>query len=114
MWRGDGDVPESRARTARYSTVSRGLAKQLFAVLVKLGYMATIKISKRAGITSKQGLAITNKRDLYTVSVSGKQLTRFVLDVLRVKSNKFVGYRTFNRVYLDCDYYYMMNRSVVW
>src|SRR5438309_3736653 len=112
MWRGDGDVPESRARTARYSTVSRGLAKQLFAVLVKLGYMATIKISKRAGITSKQGLAITHKRDLYTVSVSGKQLTRFILDILRVKSNKFVGNREFNRGYLDSDYYYMPIRTV--
>ncbi|TMI22454.1 hypothetical protein E6H31_02085 [Candidatus Bathyarchaeota archaeon] len=112
MWRGDGDVPESGARTARYSTVSRGLAKQLFAVLVKLGYMATIKISKRAGITSKQGLAITHKRDLYTVSVSGKQLTRFILDILRVKSNKFVGNREFNRGYLDSDYYYMPIRTV--
>jgi len=112
MWRGDGDVPESGVRTARYSTVSRGLAKQLFAVLVKLGYMATIKISKRAGITSKQGLAITHKRDLYTVSVSGKQLTRFILDILRVKSNKFVGNREFNRGYLDSDYYYMPIRTV--
>ena len=112
MWRGDGDVTESGARTARYSTVSRGLAKQLFAVLVKLGYMATIKISKRAGITSKQGLAITHKRDLYTVSVSGKQLTRFILDILRVKSNKFVGNREFNRGYLDSDYYYMPIRTV--
>ena len=111
MWRGDGDVTESGARTARYSTVSRGLAKQLFAVLVKLGYMATIKIN-RAGITSKQGLAITHKRDLYTVSVSGKQLTRFISDILRVKSNKFVGNREFNRGYLDSDYYYMPIRTV--
>jgi helicase len=112
MWRGDGDITRSRARTARYSTVSRTLAKQLFAVLVKLGYMPTIKLSKRAGITSEQSLAITHQHDLYTVSVSGKQLARFLVDVLKVKSDRFAGNREFNRGYLDSNYYYMPIRKI--
>ena len=112
MWRGDGDVSKSGARTARYSTVSRVLAKQLFALLVKLGYMATIKVSKRAGITSEQGLAITHKHDLYTVSVSGKQLTRFMVEVLRVNPERASGNLEFNRGYLDSNYYYMPIRKL--
>src|SRR5438094_5837435 len=112
MWRGDGDVSKSGARTARYSTVSRVLAKQLFALLVKLGYMATINMSKRAGITSEQGLAITHKHDLYTVSVSGKQLTRFMIEVLRVNPERASGNREFNRGYLDSNYYYMPIRKL--
>src|SRR5436853_3292128 len=74
--------------------------------------MPAIRISKKAGITSKYGLAITHKHALYTVSVSGKQLSRFLGDILRVKSNKFVGNREFNRGYLDSDYYYMPIRTV--
>ena len=112
MWRGDGNITESGARTARYSTVSRGLAKQLFAVLVKLGYMASIKMSKRAGISSEHGLTITHKHDLYTVSLSGKQLTRFLGDVLGVKSEKFSGNREFDRGYLDSNFYYMPIRTI--
>src|SRR2546425_11319398 len=112
MWRGDGNITESGARTARYSTVSRALAKQLFAVLVKMGYMASIKMSKRAGISSEHGLTITHKHDLYTVSLSGKQLTRFLGDVLRVKSEKFSGNREFNRGYLDSNFYYMPIRTI--
>ncbi len=112
MWRGDGDTAKFGPRTARYLTASRCLAKQLFAVLVKLGYMPTIKMSKRAGKTSGKGLTITHKHDLYTVSVSGKQLTRFLVDVLRIKPSRFVGNREFNRGYLDSNYYYMPIRRV--
>ncbi|TMI07134.1 DEAD/DEAH box helicase [Candidatus Bathyarchaeota archaeon] len=112
MWQGDGNITRSKARTARYATVSGVLAKQLFAVLVKLGYMPAISISKKAGITSKYGLAITHKHALYTVSVSGKQLTRFLVDVLKVKSDMFGGNREFNRGYLDSNFYYMPIRKV--
>jgi len=112
MWRGDDSTTKSGARTARYSTVSRGLAKQLFAMLVKLGYMPTINMSKRAGTTSEKGLTITHKHDLYTVSVSGKQLTRFLEGILKVKSGRFVGNREFNRGYHDSSYYYMPIRRV--
>jgi helicase len=112
MWLGDGSTTRSGARTARYSTVSRGLAKQLFAMLVKLGYMPGINMSKRAGKTSEKGLTITHKHDLYTVSVSGKQLTRFLEGILKFKPRRFVGNREFNRGYLDSRYYYMPIRRV--
>src|SRR2546422_360521 len=112
MWRGDGDITEARARTARYSTISRRLAKQLFAVLVKLGYMPTIKMTRRAGNTSGRGLLITHRHDLYTVSVSGKQLTKFLREVLLTKPEGFEGNREFNRGYLDSNYYYMPIRRI--
>src|SRR2546427_2346227 len=112
MWRGDGDVTQSNARTARYSTTSRHLAKQLFAVLVKLGYMPTIKLTRRTGKTSGRSLLITHKHDLYTVSISGKQLTQFLREVLLTKPEGFEGNREFNRGYLDSNYYYMPIRRI--
>ena len=112
MWFGDGDITKVGPRMARYSTTSRILAKQLFAVVVKLGYMPTIKMSIRAGKTLGGGLTITHKHDLYTVSVSGKQLTSFLADVLRIKPGRFVGNREFNRGYLDSNYYYMPIRRI--
>ncbi|HVH14964.1 MAG TPA: DEAD/DEAH box helicase, partial [Candidatus Angelobacter sp.] len=89
MWRGDGDIREGRARTVRYSTTSRRLAKQLFAVLVKLGYMPSIKMTRRSGKTSRRNLLITHRQDLYTVSVSGKQLTQFLREVLLTEPEGF-------------------------
>jgi helicase len=112
MWRGDGYIIKSRARTARYSTVSRGLAKQLFAVLVKLGYMPTITMSMRTGIASGRGISITHQHNLYSVSLSGKQLTRFLMNVLRTKPDRFAGNREFNRGYLDSNYFYMPIRRI--
>src|SRR5205807_9757631 len=47
-----------------------------------------------------------------TVSVSNKQLTRFIVDVLKVKSDMFGGNREFNRGYLDSNFYYMPIRKV--
>jgi len=112
MWRGDGDVTRFNARTARYSTTSGRLAKQLFAVLVKMGYMPTIKLTRRTGKTSAKGLLITHRHDLYTVSVSGKQLTQFLREVLLTKPEGFEGNREFNRGYLDSNYYYMPIRRI--
>ena len=48
MWLGDGDF-NPKYRTARYSTTSPVLAKQLFALLVKLGFMPSINKSERTG-----------------------------------------------------------------
>src|SRR5467141_2058409 len=112
MWRGDDDITEARARTARYSTTSSRLAKQLFAVLVKLGYMPTIKMTRRSGKSSGRSLLITHRHDLYTVSVSGKQLTQFLREVLLRKPEGFEGNREFNRGYLDSNYYYMPIRRI--
>ncbi|OLE69247.1 hypothetical protein AUF78_12135 [archaeon 13_1_20CM_2_51_12] len=69
-------------------------------------------MSKRAGKTSEKGLTIPHKHDLYTVSVSGKQLTRFLEGILKLKPGRFVGNREFNRGYLDSSYYYMPIRRV--
>src|SRR5438132_2548552 len=112
MWRGDGAVTQLNARTARYSTTSGRLAKQLFAVLVKMGYMPTIKLTRRTGKTSEKGLVITHRHDLYTVSISGKQLTQFLREVLLTELEGFEGNREFNRGYLDSNYYYMPIRRI--
>ena len=111
MWRGDGDIARAGPRIARYSTVSRCLAKQLFAVIVKLGYMPCLRVTKRAGSVST-GLLITHRHDLYTISVSGRQLTQFLRQVLRVRPRTFNGNREFNRGYLDSNYYYMPIRNI--
>ncbi|MDG6901352.1 MAG: DEAD/DEAH box helicase [Nitrososphaerota archaeon] len=112
VWRGDGGVTGGEARTARYSTVSRSLAKQLFAVLVKMGYMPAVRVSHRAGKMASNGLDITHGHDLYTVSVSGEQLDRFLEEVLHVKPRRFAGNREYNIGHVDSDYYYMPIRKI--
>src|SRR5437899_3104403 len=74
--------------------------------------MPTIKMARRAGNTSGRGLLITHRHDLYTVSVSGKQLTKFLREVLLTKPEGFEGKREFNRGYLDSNYYYMPIRRI--
>jgi helicase len=112
LWRGDGNITRIGARIARYSTVSGCLAKQLFAVLVKMGFMPSIRLTKRSGKNCESKLRITHRHDLYTVSISGKQLNRFLQEVLGTSPDKFVGNREFNRGYLDSSYYYMPIRKI--
>jgi helicase len=112
MWLGDGDLTRGRCAAGRYSTVSSVLAKQLFALLVRIGYMPTIKKSRRAGKVTAGTLGITHRHDLYTVSISGKQLHKFCREVLNREWQGERGNREFNRAHLDHDYYYMPIRKV--
>jgi helicase len=112
MWLGDGNLSRGQYAQARYSTVSSTLAKQLFALLVRIGYMPTIKKARRAGKKPAGTLGITHRHDLYTVSISGKQLHNFCTEVLHREWTGVMGNREFNRGHLDSDYYYMPVRKV--
>ncbi len=112
MWRGDGNVAKTGPKLARYGTTSRTLAKQLFAVLVKMGYMPCLKLDQRAGKRSGSGLDITHKHDSYIVSISGKQYDAFAESVLmRPKRVENVN-REYNRGHIDDRFYYMPVRKV--
>jgi helicase len=112
MWLGDGNLSLRRNRTARYDTTSSDLAKQLFAVLVKLGYMPTIKKALRKGKSAGKQVRITHRHDLYTVAISGKQLRRFVESVLLLTYPGFSGNREFNIGYIDSRFYHMPIRKI--
>jgi len=112
MWLGDGTLSSGRCASARYDTVSSILAKQLFAALVRIGYMPAIKRTRRAGKKTVGPLGIVHVHDLYTVSISGKQLRGFCQEVLRREWTGAKGNREFNRGHLDPHYYYMPIRKV--
>ncbi|HUH82358.1 MAG TPA: DEAD/DEAH box helicase [Nitrososphaerales archaeon] len=112
MWRGDGNLAKSGPKSARYNTTSRTLAKQLFALLVKMGFMPSLKVRVRAGESSGKEHDITHRNDLYTVSISGKQYHRFAEEVLLRPRRLAHANREFNRGHIDQDYYYMPLRKV--
>jgi helicase len=112
MWLGDGYVARRGARIAGYSTVSRILAKQLFAVLVKMGYMPSLRVSRTSGTTTSNELRITHRHDLFTISISGKQLGQFATAVLQLESRSYGGNREFNRGHIDDQYYYLPVRRI--
>ncbi|MDG7008681.1 MAG: DEAD/DEAH box helicase [Nitrososphaerota archaeon] len=112
MWRGDGDVAKTGAKVGRYSSTSRTMAKQLFASLVKMGFMPGIKKDVRTGKIAGTKTRITHRHDLYVVSVSGRQFDRFGVEVLKIRTRKAVGNREFNRGFIDSKYYYMPLRKI--
>lgn len=112
MWKGDGNVSKSGLLLARYSTTSGHLAKQLFAVLVKMGYMPSIKVIRRSGTVAGGSPRIVHRHDLFTVAVSGKQTSRFVKEVLGLRGRHGRGNREYNIGYLDDRYYYMPIRKI--
>ncbi|MDG6954604.1 MAG: DEAD/DEAH box helicase [Nitrososphaerota archaeon] len=112
IWRGDGNVSKSGPKSARLDTTSRTLAKQLFAVLVKLGYMPSLRVNLREGKESGSALNITHRRNLYTLSISGKQYHRFAETVL-LKTRRDVDVNCeFNRGHIDGNFYYMPIRKI--
>ncbi len=112
MWKGDGSTAKTGPKSARYSTTSGTLAKQLFALLVKMGFMPCIQVARRAGDARSNGLGIIHRHDLYTVSISGKQYHLFAEHVLRKPKRVESVNREFNRGYIDGSYYYMPIREV--
>ena len=114
MWLGDGSVyVKKNYGCAEYVTVSKVLAKQLFIILVKMGYMPSIKCAKPSVTPTrkKYSVNITNHRTSYRISVSGKQLTRFAREVL-FRELAFQGNRTYNIGLIDENYYYMPVQSI--
>ncbi len=112
MWMGDGTVAKAGPKSARYDTTSRTLAKQLFAVLVKMGYMPCLKVDRRSGKGGGKQLVITHQHDLYTVSISGRQYHSFAEKVLARPKREVDVNREFNRGYIDNDFYYMPIRRI--
>lgn len=99
-WRGDGSSWQARAgrRGTVYSTVSKSLAYQMFAALVRLGHMPKLSSGK---IYGNRGGGLS-----YTVTVHGNDSIAFNRDVLGVKSNAPKGKKGY-RTYIDDDFYYM-------
>ena len=113
MWMGDGWVYETRTGpVASYSTISSTLAKQLFAILVKLGFMPSISKCRRAGQIKKESTrGIVHKHDLYQIKLSGKQLERFGKLIL-MKDLKLKGNRNYNINCINDNYYCMVIREI--
>lgn len=111
MWRGDDKRAKTGPKSAKYETTSRILAKQLFAALVKMGYMPCIKL-ERSGKRSGERLVTTRRHDIYTVSISGKQYHKFAEEVLQMPKRTESTNREFNRGHVDTDFYYMPIRKI--
>lgn len=93
-WRGDGTVwkIDSGGRGTSYSTVSKQLAYQLFAALVRLGFMPKLQYSA--------------SHLEYTIHCNGNESLRFARKVLGFSPRSKQGTRGY-RTYIDDNYYYM-------
>lgn len=113
LWLGDGSISlQSGEETARLTTTSRALAKQLFTLLVKLGFMPSLtrgRVGDNSGRKSEK-LDIVHKHDQYEIRIAGKQLGEFCKVVLK-RIIPDVGNRQFNINHIDDDYYYMLVRG---
>ncbi|MEM3674334.1 MAG: DEAD/DEAH box helicase, partial [Candidatus Methanomethyliaceae archaeon] len=110
MWMGDGWIYKDNDRSTpcvSYSTISPLLAKQLFAILVKLGFMPSISKTRRSDKTH----AIVGKHDLYEVKLSGKQLASFGRLILN-RPLTLKGNRNYNINFIDDDNYYMVVKRI--
>ncbi|MDG6910370.1 MAG: DEAD/DEAH box helicase [Nitrososphaerota archaeon] len=112
IWRGDGNAAKAGPKSARLDTASRTLAKQLFAALVKMGYMPRLEVNRRAGKDPGGALNITHRRDLYTVSISGKQYHKFAEAVLLRPGRAVDVNRELDRGRIDGNFYYMPIRRI--
>jgi glycosyltransferase involved in cell wall biosynthesis len=95
VWDGDGSVFVKRNGLlgATYSTVSRTLAYQLVALLVKLGFMPKLHDEGSRG---------------FSVRMASEQTERFALDILRRNPPKHrQPLRPTHRTWIDENYYYM-------
>lgn len=91
-WRGDGTcwLVNAGRKGVSYSTVSKKLAYQMFAALVRLGYMPKL-LPQRIG---------------YLVSCHGNDSLRFAEEILGLEVKSETGKRG-TRTHIDSDYYYM-------
>lgn len=111
MWLGDGWIYKGHATPCvSYSTISPILAKQLFTILVKLGFMPSISKMKRERRLNKTQ-AFMGKHDLYEVKLSGKQLASFGRLIMK-GTLTLKGNRNYNINFIDDDYYYMVVRRI--
>jgi helicase len=112
MWRGGGSLGRAGQKLARYRTTSRTLARQLFALLVKMGYMPCLGAQGRSGEKPGRGREDRHPRDVYTVSISGKQYHAFAESVLLEPRRRVRADREFNRGHIDESFYYMPIRKI--
>jgi helicase len=112
IWKGEGDSAKAGPKSARLDTASGSLAKQLFAVLVKMGFMPCLKVGRRGGKRAGGTLNIAQRNGLYTVSISGKQYRRFAETVILRPKGVGRASRESNRGHIDDDFYYMPVRKI--
>ncbi len=103
LWRGDGSFAHGHAATARYCTISKHLAYQMYVMLSKIGFLPSLYLDKRLG-----GLG---KHPRFVLKISGRQLGNFAKDVLRVAYSDS-GNREFLLGHVDDDYLYLPLKSI--
>lgn len=91
-WLGDGSSWQNRVKKKGtiYSTVSKQLAYQMFAVLVRLGYMPKLNLAKIG----------------YTVMCNGNDSLHFMRNVLLIEPTSEEGKKGY-RTFIDDNFYYM-------
>ena len=88
LWWGDGTYSVKHFNTARFSTISPRLAEQLYRMLIRLGYIPSVRRIPPRGI---------GRHSQYLLALSGTQGARFLVDILRIPSrNVRRGNRTYN------------------
>ncbi|MGQ9469440.1 MAG: DEAD/DEAH box helicase [Nitrososphaerales archaeon] len=105
VWVRDGTYGEyDRDHCARYSTSSEDLAHQLYIILVRLGYIPSIRVQRRKMHGRSASVS-------YVLSISGRQLSEFCQEVLE-KERKRQGKKTYNVGHIDDEYLYLPVRKV--
>ncbi|MGC8936128.1 MAG: DEAD/DEAH box helicase [Candidatus Methanomethylicaceae archaeon] len=108
MWLGNGRISDDNSTPcASYSTASPTLAKQLFAILVKLGLMPSISKTNR----ERRSDNTKPLNDLYEIKVSGNQLASFCRMIVN-QNLTLKGNRNHNTNFIDEDYYYMVVKRI--
>ncbi|MGB9659035.1 MAG: DEAD/DEAH box helicase [Nitrososphaerales archaeon] len=105
LWAGDGTYGEYEdSCSARYNTVSEELAHQIYLILVKLGYIPSIKrrLERPGSFGSTGG---------YVLSISGRQLNKFCHEVIKAKRS-YKGKRTYNIGNIDENFVYLPIRRI--
>lgn len=107
MWLGNGFIHEYNSMPcASYSTASSVLAKQLFAILVKLGFMPSISKTYKKRSNNTKPL-----NDLYEIKLLGNQLASFCRVIMN-QNLILKGNRNHNTNLIDDDYYYMAVKRI--
>lgn len=102
LWSGDGTISLGKNATARYNTVSKQLAFQIFLILAKLGYIPTLSLVKPRGM---------GKHPMYVLEISGLQLDKFMQEILGMTSVHH-GNRFFQLGHIDNNFLYLPIKKI--
>ena len=94
LWRGDGSVYYDKTKKAseiEYQTVSQQLGWRIFNILIRLGFIPSLKISAR-------------KSDVYSIKVCGRQKWEFIKIIKRELKDKAKGNQ---QGWIDNNYAYL-------